>query len=55
MEDVENGLRDFGLDENAAQDDAQNDRAHGEALNPAVGNDELLSREELRQDSVLCG
>ena len=39
----------------AAQHDAENDGAHGEAFDPAVRDDELLCRQKLRENAVLGG
>ena len=55
MEDVKDGPGDLGLDEDAAQNHAEDDGAHREALDPAVGDDELLRRKQFRENAVLGG
>ena len=45
--------RHLGADQRAAEQHAEDDRADRRALDPAVGDDELLRRQELGQDAVL--
>lgn len=46
MEQIEDGLCDLRLDENTAEHNAENDGTNREALDPAVGDNELLRREK---------
>ena len=55
MEQIEDGLCDLRLDENTAEHNAENDGTNREALDPAVGDNELLRREKLGENAVLRG
>ena len=50
---AEQRRRDPGADQRSADQDAEDDRRDRRPLDPAVGDDELLRRQELGQDPVL--
>jgi hypothetical protein len=50
---LSSALRDRGLDQRAADDDAENDGADGQPLDPAVGDDQQAVRQVFGEDAVL--